>query len=210
MSLLSIFLHIKAALMRRSTYVVAIAVVVFIAVITSIKVPGNDNVKIGIVLNDSVKAREIINCLKADGVQDAKNAYDAENARNADSAGQFFDFVIVEDENELTSNVVNGQYECGFVFSDRFDEAFDTDRKVPLKKLIEYVHSPYTTKGEIAKERLFAEILKDYGNVVLTKDCERLFGTSSKEHDNEVSAYLLNANEEYLNSSEIFTIEFKE
>lgn len=182
MKMRRILLKTKAFVKRPSTIAVFGCLVFLVAVIMGIKAPNPDNTTVGIVTNESECAEKI-----------AKELINREGA---------FSFVIFENPEELQEKVKVGNIECGFVFDEDFDDIMENS---PSKNKIRYIYSAYTTKGQVAKEVLYSEFLKIYGERILREN----FVDTTEGCDSSVSAYLLKANEEYANSSDIFTIEFR-
>ena len=101
----------------------------------------------------------------------------------------------------MEKDIISGRCECGFVFNEEFDKLV---QKGKLKESIEYVCGIYTTKGEVAKESLYAQFLKIYSERILSDEYENIYGEQNEENLKE----LLNKNAYYLDSSDIFTVDF--
>lgn len=179
-----IYYHLKALLKRRSTWAVVVTVVFLVFVYWGITFPSIDNTFIGVVTADSERACSII-----ESIEGRSSLYGIKRYDSAD---------------ELKNDVMSGKLECGFVFDDNFDRMVD---KGKLKNLIEYVHSPYTTKGLAAKETVFSAFLENYSNDVIQKEYGKIFGSFDDETKDDITKSIKESNEYYLEGNEIFDIE---
>lgn len=176
-----LFYHTKALLKKRSTWALLISIVLFVMIILGINTPDALNTRLGIITNDSTYAKKII-----------------ANIKNGDGV---YEIIEYDNQDALKEDVLSGKIECGFIFSDKFDKKAREGR---MKDTIEYIFSPYTTKGLVAKETLYASFLKYYSEVILMDNYEKIYG----EYDEEKADYLLKQNSEYQDSQDIFTVDF--
>ena len=75
------------------------------------------------------------------------------------------------------------------------------------KHLIEYVYSPYTTKGLAAKETVFSAFMENYSNEIIMAEYNKIFGSADDETKEEIIESIKKSNEYYKNSDAIFDIE---
>lgn len=113
-----------------------------------------------------------------------------------------FEFECIESYEKLIDEVTRGSAECGFIISQDFDQ------RIALRdtsKLIEYVESNYTTKGEVARETVFAEFFEIYGKILIDTSSYEIFGRD----DDEIRDWL---NEEYdrlLAGDDVFNADYQ-
>ena len=118
-----------------------------------------------------------------------------------------YEVSLYEDPEQLKKDVQSGELECGFIFDEEFDVKADRGR---LNGSIEYVSSPYTTKGLVAKEALFASFLQNYSNDILKKDYPKMFGNQDEALKEEILELLSDRNAYYINSNDIFEVDFRQ
>ena len=178
-----IYYHLKASFKKRSTYVVILSLALFILVIMGIKLPNSDNVTVGVIKNES---------------QIADKCFD-----NMDS---MYSFIEYENINSLENDIITGTIECGFIFSSNFDRDFSKGR---LKNSIDYIYSPYTTKGLAIKESIFSSLLTLYSNNILLSSFDEIFIDFEDEKTKEKAKdELIEKNAYYLSSNDIFAVDF--
>ena len=112
------------------------------------------------------------------------------------------EFVVYEDTDEMIKEELSGILDCGFIFCEDFDEKFQSG---DLSDSIAYSYTPFTTKGSVAKEYVYAEILQKYSLIILKKEV----GAYLPEEENKdfLNAYLEERCEEYIKSDAIFHVE---
>lgn len=178
-----IFYNIKATLKRRSTIVLILSILFLVLVINGISLPFENNVNVGIMDNNSNYAKACIS--------------------NMDS---MYSFITYEDIDKLNKDIVSGKIECGFIFDTDFDKRVE---KRALKNTIEYIYSPYTTKGLAIKESIFSSFLKLYSESIISDSFDEIF-VEFEDENMKKSAYeeLINKNNYYLNSNDIFAVDF--
>lgn len=182
-----IYYGIKASLKRSSTWIVIASLVLLTAVFMGISIPDGNGTKLGIISGESKRAEEII-----------------EKIKESDS---IYEIVRYDDREELVKDLKKGITECGFVFASDFDANIEKGR---LKGQIEYISSPYTTKGLVAREVVFAAFLKEYGRDILDEKFPELFeGVSDETDDVGISEFMHNSYAKYLESTDIFTVDFR-
>lgn len=102
-------------------------------------------------------------------------------------------FVPFFDEKELYEAVISAKIDSGFVFPERWEEQ---------KKII-FLCSPFTTKGELAKEAVFTACFPTLSEHFLLQEDERIYGTP----DAKRQQYLLERNRLYLNGGELLELQ---
>ncbi len=181
-----VFYHTKALLKKRSTWVLICSFVLLFAVIKGMTFPDPDNTRIGFILNDSEYAEKI-----ADDMKKTSDVYS---------------IVLYEDKDEMSKEIVNGNLECGFVFDDSFDESFERGK---LNNTVEYVSSPYTTKGMAVRESFSAAFMRQYSFDIIKGSYTKVFGRTDKETKEEILNYIKEKNAYYIDSNEIFEVDFE-
>jgi len=177
------YYHLKAALKKRSTWILIGSVLLLIFIFSGISLPDNSNVTVGVVTNGRGASLSIV--------------------ENIDS---MYKFCIYEDEDSLKSAVKDGTLECGFIFAEKFDDRIEKGR---LNNLIEYVYSPYTTKGAVIKETVYSAFLKYYSDHILIGSVEDIFGRTKDEDTRRmIEQSLKDKNAYYMGSNDIFTVDF--
>jgi hypothetical protein len=99
--------------------------------------------------------------------------------------------------------VESGQYDCGFVFADDFDERCKAQ---DLSGAVTYCCSGTTTKGAVAKESLYAALLEVESRSVLSEAEYKLYGDNDEERLNQIMERFA----EYVDSDEVFAIAMHE
>ena len=186
MKLRYIYYHLKALLKRREPWVLIFAVVLLIFVFKGITLPSADNTKVGIVTNGSERAKRVAELMDEDST--------------------IYSVCEYETEEELLTDVRKGALECGFIFDDDFDKLVSHER---MKESIQYIYSPYTTKGLVAKESLYSAFLKDYSDDILLSEYRSIFGSNDDSLKEEIEDMLIERNAYYLDGNDIFEVDFK-
>lgn len=184
MKLRYIFYHLKALLKKRQTWAVIITLAFLAFVYSGITFPSIDNTFIGVVTAGSERAEEMVNSLEERDSLYKVKAY--------------------ESSEELKKDILNGTLECGFIFDGNFDNMLERGKS---KHLIEYVYSPYTTKGLAAKETVFSAFMENYSNEIIMAEYNKIFGSADDETKEEIIESIKKSNEYYKNSDAIFDIE---
>lgn len=170
---------LKDRLMRKATWIAAAVMLCFLAIVTEIHIPSSQNRIVGICSQKSGEKAAIVTDL-----------YAQQGA---------FDYKEYTDATQLYEDVQTGKLECGFVLSDQLEKKLETG---DLEKCVQYVVSPYSTKGEVAKETFFASFLRVYSEQILRQNEKNLFLTP----DSERMEAILAANERFM-QSDFFQLE---
>lgn len=177
------YYHLKASLKKRSTWMVIISLLFLILIFKGISLPDNNNVTVGVVLNENAESQKIM-----------------------DNINSIYNFSIYDEADSLRQDVKNGTLECGFIFDKSFDEKVKKGR---LKNLVEYIYSPYTTKGAVIKETIYSAFLKGYSDLILSDSVVDVFGSDyDKETMEQIEKSLHDKNAYYIDSNDIFTVDF--
>jgi hypothetical protein len=176
-------LLLKMKIKSPGFYLELLAMALLVLFVASIHFPTADNVKIGIVFGDSQNAASIYETL-------------------SESATLFL-YQEEADAQELKTKVESGEYDCGFVFAEDFDERC---KEQDLSGSVSYYCSGTTTKGAVAKESLYAAILEVESRLVLKKAEYKLYGDNDEERLNQIMERFA----EYVDSDEVFAIAMHE
>ena len=171
------WMQLKACLKSPGFYLQLICMVAVVLLAGSISIPDGKNVNAGIYAPESRYASEIIEYIQA--------------------SESVFTFHIYDSREKLDSDVAAGRIECGFVFDEYFDEKFESGN---IRKSIEYLCSPNTTKGAVIQESVYAEFLRSYSRIILKLADEQVFDNSDEARLQE----MLEQNDEYIDSSFLF------
>lgn len=173
-------LSLKDHLKKRGSYLAVFGMIFLVWLVSGISIPSYKNMQIGISCGDSLIAKQI-----------KEELISQENA---------FSFVEYEEQDELTEDVTNGKIDCGFVFSENFDEMFE---KQTTKDAILYITTPFSTKAEVLKEKVYVAIFKLHSEQILLDAETKIF----KYQDEERTKQLLEKNRLYLQGNDIFQME---
>lgn len=176
---------VKRQLKRPSFYVLILGVLFLLYLTQNVILPKTENTCVGIFAEDSWYGERIKEELlkKENGLV----------------------FVETSGAEELEQAVYRGEYDCGFVLPGALDNAV---RDRDLDESIIYVYSTATTKGFVAKESVYAVLFQYLSEEILKQESES--GFLFEEKSSEAAEAVLANNEKYLNSDEIFTVEFVE
>lgn len=171
------WMQLKTCLKSPGFYLQLICMLAVVLLAGSISIPDGKNVNAGIYAPESRYASEIIEYIQA--------------------SESVFTFHIYDGREKLDSDVAAGRIECGFVFDEYFDEKFESGN---IRKSIEYLCSPNTTKGAVIQESVYAEFLRSYSRIILKLADEQVFDNSDAKRLEK----MLEQNEEYIDSSYLF------
>lgn len=176
-------LLLKTWVRRKSSWIQLAGMILVVLLIAGIRIPDSNNTVIGLCNQDSGLASDVTDSLL--------------------SSKSVFQFQLYEEEEELKEAVIRGEVETGFIFEEGLSKKLEQGKK---KNLITVITTPLTTKGAVAKETVFAAFLERYSQEILLEQEEQVFGKESKE----ISEALLEKNQEYLKSDELFRVDFEE
>ena len=176
-------LSLKNCLKKRSSYFTVFGMVFLVWIISGISIPSSTNMKAGLLCGDSLVANQIKDTLVAEEDD--------------------FEFVEYEEEDDLIEDVVSGKIDSGFIFSEDFDEMFE---ERDTGEGITYYMTPFSTKGEVLKEKLFSVYFEFYSQNILKDVEETVFGNENENRMKEI----LETNNFYLESNEIFQIQIQQ
>ena len=176
-------LSLKENIKKRGSWLAVLGMVFLVWVVSEISIPSYKNMQAGIWCGSSQSAYQI-----------------KEELLEAESE---FEFVEYQSKEELYQDVTAGKIDCGFAFAEDFDEKMNTGEQ---KDLILYLSTPFTSKGEVLKETVYAAFFKIYSEHVLGDAETDIFG----EHDEKRMEQLLEINQDYLQGNEVFQVHMEE
>jgi uncharacterized membrane protein YsdA (DUF1294 family) len=107
------------------------------------------------------------------------------------------EYVLCSDENEVRSLVASGDVQCGYIFGDRFEKAFENKDVDRLKKSITCVKSSSTVLDSVLDEFIMAAVSDTYCGVI----------AQSYADDIGINKDISNTYNEYVNGDEVFKAE---
>lgn len=175
-------LQLKAWLKQRSCVIQLIGMAVLVWLLSNISFPQTECNFIG-VCNVQGKAAEAVFC----------------DLKTKDSVFEFCEYTNSED---LKKDLLAGKVKAGFVFCEDFQCRWD---KGVLNKTVQYITTPYGSRGLIAKETFFTSVFKVYSEEILLQGQKELYTQESLER----TEYLLEKNQEYLQGEELFQMQIE-
>jgi len=172
-------LLLKKNLKKKTIYIQSFILIVLLIFLQQIHFPDGSNTKIGVCINDNDIAEKIY-----DDLSEKTHTYEV---------------VEYENRTSLEKAVASGIVECGFYFTDEFDDDFKAGK---LKKIVEFLTTPMSAKAELIRENFYISFLKEYSQVILLKSEEELYGQSSMERYENI----LSLNEQYMLGDELFEL----
>ena len=175
-------LLLKKNLKKKTVYIQSMVLIVLLLLLQLIHIPNSDNTKIGVCLNDNDVAKII---------------YD-----NLSGQTDTYDFVEYKNRELLEKAVTSGKVECGFYFTDDFDDRFENGK---IKDIVEFWVTPMSAKADLIRENFYISFLKQYSEVLLLQSEEELYGENSAERTNDI----LSLNKQYLDGNELFELDIR-
>ena len=173
-------LLLKKNLKKKTVYIQSVVLVSLLIFIQFIHIPDKGNIQIGVCLNDSSIAEDIYDDL-------------AEQTET-------YDFKIYKNREQLEKAVASGKVECGFFFTEDFDDDFEDGK---IKDSVEFFVTPMSAKAELIRENFYISFLKQYSEVLLLQSEEELYEENSADR----TAKILSQNEQYLDGDELFELD---
>ena len=173
-------LLLKKNLKKKTVYIQSVVLVSLLIFIQFIHIPDKGNIQIGVCLNDSSIAEDI---------------YD-----DLEEQTETYDFKIYKNREQLEKAVASGKVECGFFFTEDFDDDFEDGK---IKDSVEFFVTPMSAKAELIRENFYISFLKQYSEVLLLQSEEELYEENSADR----TAKILSQNEQYLDGDELFELD---
>lgn len=170
---------LKENLMRKATWISLIAMLLLLVIVAQIRIPNTKNTIVGICTQQSDGTEALI-----------EDLYAQQGA---------FTYRQYADREQLYEDIESGKLECGFILSPNWQRKLNAGDP---EKCVSYVSSPYSTKGEVAKETFFASFLRVYSKQIMWQSEQDIF----KEPDSGRMEEILKANARFM-ESDFFELE---
>lgn len=176
-------LWLKLYVKKLSAWIFLVMMGVLLWIIAMVNLPHRSNFRVGI-------------CYP-------KGSYGAQLEAELKNGSSIFVFEAYEDKEKLYQDVLGGRLECGFLFDEDFQEKMEKDR---IRGSITCISTPLGFKSAVAKETLYAHLLKVYSKDILKAGEEKAFG----QEDSSRTKQLLEREQEYRLSQAVFQLEIVE
>lgn len=173
-------LWLKLYSKRASTWVQLLGMLFLLLILSAVRLPDKENLKVGISGAQGEYGRRILEGLLTDE--------------------SLFDFYQYGDEEALKRDILSGKLECGFLFHQDFEEKVE---KGEYRRTITYMANPLSVKGKVVKETVYAQFFAVYSEEILKQKEGDIF---SKE-DEERTRKLIRLKQEYADSGAVFQLE---
>lgn len=173
-------LQLKAEMKRKTWWIIPAAMIAVALLVSQMRIPNGENVSVGLCLAEDPMAEAI--------------------AARLSQRESVFEFIVFEKESELRKALETAEIDSGFLFSEEFEEKV---KKGCSKELITFLRTPFSAKGTVAKETLYAVFLEKYGEEILLDGRKEIY----EEDRKDLVPFLLERNAEYLKSEEFFRTE---
>lgn len=170
---------LKENLMRKALWISLIVMLLLLVIVAQIQIPTTKNRLVGICTQQSDGTEALI-----------EDLYAQQGA---------FTYRQYADREQLYEDIESGKLECGFILSQNWQRKLDAGDP---EKCVSYVSSPYSTKGEVAKETFFASFLRIYSQQILRQSEQDIF----TEPDSGRTEEILKANARFM-ESDFFELE---
>ena len=180
------YLNLKLNIKSKTSYLQILFMIVIIIIMTSIKMPSSESVKILLYNEAGAMGDELI-----------------EKLINADTVYEF------EEENNLQQmeeRILAADVECGFFIHEGFEQEIISEKH---RGLVTMLSSTMTTKGEVAREVFYAHFFQVYSEIVLRDSVETNFSKATNIEREKLFEHLLNKNNEYLDKDQLFEIHYE-
>lgn len=175
-------LLLKAQVKRLETWLVLICMGILVLFVANATLPDASNSKVLIYSKNEQVQNKLLKELK--------------------QKDSIFQFELASDEESLKQDVLSGRAECGFVFSEDIEEKII---ELKPKNTITYYASSFSLKGEVAKETIYTALLKVESENLLRSKATDVY----EDVDEEMLAELVERQREYLESDELFYLEWE-
>lgn len=133
------------------------------------------------------------------GVVCEDSVYGQQIYGNLENSASKFVFTLFTNEENMIRQVKNHTLECGFVFNQEFDEAFQNNN---FAKAIDWYVSEQQVYANVARETVSAAMLQVYANLLLEERQEYIFGKQDEQQLERLYAY----NKQYLQNRDLFEL----
>ena len=174
------FLWLKLYLSRLSFWIQLGGMLLLLFLLSAMELPAGDNLQIGLVKAGGEYGERIIQKL-LEGESE-------------------FSFLLYDGEEELKRDILRGRTECGFVFSEKFEEKLQQGE---IRNVIRSLTPPFSVKERVARETVYAAFFEVYSEEILKQKEMVLF----EGEDSERTKRLVEGKRKYAKSDQVFWLE---
>lgn len=173
----------KFFLKRKSTWCLFCGMIMVVLLISNIHIPTKENIRVGVYCGDSQQAKKIY-----EGLCKGNSAFEFE---------EFTDIALMKKQ------ILAGNLESAFIFDKNYDQVFQGE---DMYHSIECIITPYSMKHQILKETVYAQVFRQYSEVLLRRSENEIFKKSNSKRMEKI----LKANQKYLNGDDIYQVHIQE
>lgn len=151
-------LLLKDICKKKTTWFSVGTMIFLVLLILGIRIPTQNNTKVGMVPGKSENAGQIYELLR-------------------DESG-VFDVQTYENEENMKADIASGKLVCGFCVAEDLDRRME---KGKVKDSVKYITGPMEVKGEVAKETFYSAFLVAYSDELIRQKETEIYGTKDPE-----------------------------
>lgn len=178
--------NLKLNIKSKTTYLQILFMILIIIIMSNIKIPSSETVKILLYNEAGAMGDELVKMLV-----DADTVYEFEEEKKL---------------NQMEERILAADAECGFVIHEEFEEQILSKNH---RHLVSMISSTMTTKDAVAKEVFYAHFFQLYSEVVLEDFVETHFTDTTNVEKERLLEQLLEKNDEYLAGDRLFEIHYE-
>lgn len=168
---------VKAWLKRPASWLQMVALAGLLVLVSQMTFPSAENCYVGICYKQGSEAETFVNKLK--------------------QTETIFQWIPYSTKQEMRKDITEGVLECGFALPDNMEERM---KKGDMHAQISYYATPFSTKGAVAQETVYAAFFACYSDQILHKKQNEIFGVQ------DVGDVLAEKNKAYQKSNAVFAI----
>ena len=172
-------LLLKDICKKKTTWFSVGAMIFLVLLILGIRIPAQNNTKVGLVPGKSENAGQIYELLQ--------------------NENGVFDVQTYENEENMKADIASGKLVCGFCVAEDLDRRMEEGK---VKESVKYITGPMEVKGEVAKETFYSAFLVAYSDELIRQKETEIYGTK----DPERLARIQEEMERLLTEEEVFQI----
>lgn len=180
------YLNLKFNIKSKTTYLQILFMILIIVIMSNIKIPSNQTVRILLYNEAGAMGDELVSKLV--------------------SSDTVYEFVEVSGFNEMEERILSTDAECGFFIHEGFEQEILSNKH---RHLVTMISSTMTTKGEVAREVFYAYFFQLYSETVLRDSVETYFEGSTEVEKEKLFENLINSNKKYLDGDQLFEIHYE-
>lgn len=176
-------LQFKAWVRRKTSWMQVLGMILLVVLTAQVQLPDAENTRVGVCSAPDEYAGRVLERLRA--------------------GDSMFDFIEYPQETAMRQELVAGRIECGFIFSENFQELVQEGR---IKDSVTYICTPFSAKGMVVQETFYAAFFEGYSKKILIGSEEEMYGRSSEK----LTEALLEKRDDYLYDREMFCMDIIE